>query len=135
VEKFSLRVKFPSGFSPNLQSDTLFGEFWWAYGFLKGFERLEELVKRPAIVLSDPIPEGYLPFPKVPLNFSFENPQEYQQVKKLKKKRWIKASNFKEAVQNSASFEEFCENLSRGAEGAGRGREEKRRTPQDRNCR
>jgi len=114
VKRFSLRVRFLSGFPADLQSDTLFGEFWWAYGFLKGFEKLEELIRRPSLVLSDPIPEGYLPFPKVPLNLSFKNPREYRQTKKLKKKRWIKASNFKEAVQNSASFEEFCENLTAG---------------------
>jgi CRISPR-associated protein Csm4 len=112
VEKFRVRLKINTPLATPFQSDTLFGEFCWHFGFLYGFDRLEKLLKQEVFVaFSDVFPEGWLPMPKFPLKGGFDSVESYKRFKELKKKKFIKVEVFTRAIEESNDFKGFGEKL------------------------
>ncbi|TCK06221.1 type III-A CRISPR-associated RAMP protein Csm4 [Phorcysia thermohydrogeniphila] len=108
-KKLRLLLKFETNYVTPLMADTLFGEFCWVYGWLKGEDELKRLLRdgKP-IAFSDIFPEGYLPFPKYPkdpFSVSPETPEEYGRFKRLKKRRYLEKEIFKECIEKGGSFE------------------------------
>lgn len=63
-----IKIRMLSGGRTPLHSDTLFGSICWTVFYLEGEERLKSLLQRfkenkPAFVLSDGFPQGFLPRP------------------------------------------------------------------------
>jgi len=89
-------ISFPKG-------DMLFGHFANTL-FLQGDERLKDyLHQKPKIILSDFLPDGYLPKPTLPLeNFGVKDSDK----KDFRKKHWISIEN----LQNGQLHE--CENIT-----------------------
>ncbi|MCB1714619.1 MAG: CRISPR-associated protein Csm7 [Candidatus Competibacteraceae bacterium] len=90
-----LRIKPLSAFGSVLKGDTLFGQLCWAVRNRFGEDRLLELLQgyvngRPFVVLSDGLPEGYIPRPALPLHY-FHLPARQDQ-KQLKRLAWIPSS-------------------------------------------
>jgi len=80
-----------SAFGTPLAGDTLFGQLCWTLRHQIGNERLNELLDgypegRPFAVLSDAMPQGYLPLPSLPSRFWQHSTDDR---KALKKKRWL----------------------------------------------
>lgn len=68
----------------SFQADTLWGSFCWALRYLKGEKKLENLIElyqnqKPPLIISDGIPEGYLPRPIL-------KPVSYGKAKELAEK-------------------------------------------------
>lgn len=80
-----------SAFGTPLAGDTLFGQLCWTLRRQLGNARLNDLLHgytagRPFAVLSDAMPQGYLPLPTLPSWFWAKTQVER---KVLKKKRWL----------------------------------------------
>lgn len=79
-----------SRFGTPLHGDTLFGQICWALRFIRGEERLNELLslygKRPFLIVSDAFAVGYLPKPKMPSFMLGESPR---QKKENREKLWL----------------------------------------------
>ncbi len=112
VRKFQAKLRIITPLATTFQSDTLFGEFCWHFSFLYGSDRLKELLSKGAfVVFSDIFPEGRLPMPKFPVKGGFDSIESYKKFKELKKKRFVGVETFKEALEKSSTFEEFCKEL------------------------
>ena len=112
VKKFQAKLRLSTPLATPFQSDTLFGEFCWHFGFLYGSEKLEEcLSKGPFVAFSDLFPEGWLPMPKFPISGGFDSVESYKEFKELKKKRFVRVETFKRALEGSSTFSEFCTEL------------------------
>lgn len=89
---FTLTPK--TAFATDLQGDTLFGQCCWAIRRLYGEDRLTELLEgycdnRPFMVLSNPLPRGFIARPTVSseiLGFDDNNPE---QRKIQKGQKWL----------------------------------------------
>jgi CRISPR-associated protein Csm4 len=80
-----------SAFGTPLAGDTLFGQLCWTLRHQLGNDRLNSLLDgytqgRPFVVLSDAMPQGYLPLPTLPSRF-WANSSVDRKI--LKKKRWL----------------------------------------------
>ena len=109
VRKFQAKIKITTPLATLFQSDTLFGEFCWHFGFLYGLERLEKLLKEgPFVAFSDLFPDGWLPVPRFPIEGGFESVESYKRFKELKKKKFVRVETFRKALEGAGNFEEFC---------------------------
>ncbi|RUM45593.1 MAG: hypothetical protein DSY35_00560 [Desulfurobacterium sp.] len=110
-KKLRLLVKFETPYVTPLLADTIFGEFCWALCWLKGEDKLKEILNHEKpIGFSDLMPKGKLPFPKYPkepLYFSPRTPKDYEITKEFKKKRLLEKDIFKECVGKGKSLEGF----------------------------
>lgn len=88
---FTLSPK--TAFATPLAGDTLFGQCCWAIRHLHGESKLTELLtgymeNKPFMVLSDVMPQGFLPRPNVPASLlGFENDATARKAQKAKK--WL----------------------------------------------
>jgi CRISPR-associated protein Csm4 len=109
--KLRLLLEFETPYVTPLLADTLFGEFCWVYRWLKGEGKLRELLSEEKPVgFSDLLPKGKLPFPKFPhepFYFSPQSSKDYENLKKLKKKRFLKKEVVVECMKEASSFKEF----------------------------
>ena len=120
MASYKITWKPLSGFSTQLDSDTIFGHFCWALNYLyednqkKLKELLMELEKRPALILSSAFPSGKLPKPvyllsqniiaKIWQKLKEESPPPnkidekllYSFNKKVKKNRFIERDSLKQ---------------------------------------
>lgn len=92
MKTYRFTLKILSAFGTPLVGDTLFGQLCWAISHHFGEEKLQKLLKgyaeqRPFAVLSDALPQGYLPLPTLPSRFWAESSETDRKV--LKKKQWI----------------------------------------------
>lgn len=82
-----------TAFATPLAGDTLFGQCCWAIRHLHGEAKLTELLtgyteNKPFMVLSDVMPQGFLPHPNVPASLlGFENDPLVRKAQKAKK--WL----------------------------------------------
>jgi len=110
-KRLRLLVRFETPYVTPLLADTIFGEFCWAFCWLRGEDKLKELLSNEKPVgFSDLLPKGKLPFPKYPkepLYFSPKTPKDYELAKEFKKKRFLEKDVFKECVNKGKSFEDF----------------------------
>lgn len=86
-----------SAFGTPLAGDTLFGQLCWTLRHQLGNARLNELLDGytqglPFVVLSDVLPQGYLPLPSLPSRF-WANSTVDRKI--LKKKRWLPLAEIK----------------------------------------
>jgi CRISPR-associated protein Csm4 len=80
-----------------LAADTLWGHIAWGYRYRHGAEALERWLKTydgdtPPMVISDPLPAGYLPRPALPhkpLPSTQPSPAELDRQKSARKQEWI----------------------------------------------
>jgi len=116
-QKLKLILNFESSFITPLQSDTLFGEFCWAFLYMFGKNRLRNLLSEPpGIVFSDGIPNGYLPIPFFPMkNVSIlrgrsdeEAQKLYKDLKDFKKRKFVSRELFE---KKAACGEKLTEEL------------------------
>ncbi len=100
MDDYRIRVKLKSPGGTPWQSDTLFGHLCWqvAYGaddlsiddFLKPFA-----AGRPAFVLSDGFPGGYLPRPELPRPLATaETLEDYAALKQVRKAAYVTVGDF-----------------------------------------
>ena len=79
-----------SNFATPLMGDTLFGQICWAIRYLYGNSRLNELLENyktePFLIISDSMPNGYLPKPSLPSSFLGEDSKK---KKDNRKKIWL----------------------------------------------
>lgn len=92
MEQLSVTLFLKSGLADPILGDTLFGQLCWAIRNRYGNERLESILEgytsgSPFAVVSDALPEGYLPLPVMPLGWSTLAPGV--ELKELKKRRWV----------------------------------------------
>ena len=91
MKEYRIELTPLSAFGSLLSGDTLFGQMCWAIANRYGEERLRELLvdysTHPFAVCSDGFPNGYLPRPSLPIRYF--TPQEGDDRKVIKKKRWI----------------------------------------------
>ena len=108
-KKLRLLVKFETPYVTPLLADTIFGEFCWVYSWLKGKDKLKELLSdEKPIGFSDLFPKGKLPFPKYPWeDFSPRTPKEYGQFKNFKKRQFVEKELFSRCIKEAASFKDF----------------------------
>lgn len=92
MDTLVLRLKPLTAFGSPLFGDTLFGQLCWAIRYRFGEARLVRLLEgytagRPFVVVSDALPEGYLPRPALPLVYfsAVANAER----KEVKRRRWI----------------------------------------------
>jgi CRISPR-associated protein Csm4 len=94
VKLYRILIHPGTAFATPLKGDTLFGQCCWAIRNLWGEARLIELLQgytdnQPFLVISDPVPEGFLARPAAPphlLGLDTENPRERKQIKA---RRWL----------------------------------------------
>ncbi|QGU32420.1 type III-A CRISPR-associated RAMP protein Csm4 [Thermochromatium tepidum] len=92
METLALRLRPLTAFGSLLLGDTLFGQLCWAARHRFGVKRLTALLAgytagRPFAVVSDALPEGYLPRPALPLSLFREIPGADR--KQAKRRHWI----------------------------------------------
>jgi CRISPR type III-A-associated RAMP protein Csm4 len=114
MEYFKIRLKQKSGLGSCLSADMLFGHIIWQVQYREGEQAveamLEEFKKNPLFLLSNALPEGYLPRPVLPANkLPLPPPSEKQKWlkereagKQFKKSEWIPLDFF---WQHRESFE------------------------------
>ena len=113
-KKLCLKLLFETPVITPLQSDTLFGEFCWTLRFIYGEDKLKKLLsEEKPLGFSDPLPSGYLPMPKYPLDISIENEENYKALKKFKKHSFVKKDTLQECLEKSADLSELMECLFR----------------------
>ncbi len=93
MKSLKIKVKPLSSFGTKFQSDTLFGQFCWIYGYLNGFKKLEEITKsineNHFVAFSDGFINDSLPKPIIePYKFEVN---ELKNAKEYKKTEFIKA--------------------------------------------
>ncbi len=107
-QTYAIEIKPKSSFITPLQADTIFGSLMWAWRYLKGEERLVEVLEAfseaPLFLLSNGFPKGYLPRPLIPLFEPTESLEEARIQKKVKKITLIPEEDYKELVNNLSSF-------------------------------
>lgn len=89
-----IEIQPRTAFATPLKGDTLFGQCCWAIRHLFGEARLTEFLAgytegRPFLVLSDPLPSGYLRRPAVPAHILGMDVDDPKQRKPMKAKRWL----------------------------------------------
>jgi CRISPR-associated protein Csm4 len=103
---FTLSPK--TAFGTPLAGDTLFGQCCWAIRHLFGEEKLTELLtgyleNKPFMVISDAMPQGFLPRPTLPSELlGFDN-SNTKQRKAQKSKKWFSESVLKKPVPEWAN--------------------------------
>ncbi|MFC0969010.1 CRISPR-associated protein Csm4 [Pasteurella multocida] len=95
--RFTLQAQ--SAFGTPLVGDSLFGQCCWAIANRFGTARLTALLEeytqqKPFMVVSDAMPQGYIPLPTLP-SLYWEKGQETDR-KKLKKKQWLKTEHLQQ---------------------------------------
>ena len=104
-----------TAFGTPLLGEVLFGQLCWAVRRLEGEQRLVELLEgygegQPFAVLSDAMPEGFVPLPSIP-GFFWQN-DDGERRKYLKKKTWIPVDALGEDPftwqETACSDEEVC---------------------------
>ncbi len=111
---FKISLRPLSLFQTPLRSDTLWGHICWAIRLLKGESELKNFLaeyKRGnfPIVVSDVLPDGYLPIPMHPgIIKYFDRTKSEIDPKKLKKAKYIPISIYEKLED---SFDAFLENL------------------------
>jgi len=87
--------KILSALETPLQADTIFGHICWAMRYVYGDEELKSFLDsysvQPPMIISDGMPEGYLPVPIIP----FGPANEETNIKQLTKISWVKADSLK----------------------------------------
>ncbi|WP_457679402.1 type III-A CRISPR-associated RAMP protein Csm4 [Thermovibrio sp.] len=112
MRRLKITVKFESPYLTPLHSDTLFGEFCWAFRFLFGEGRLRKALESEGfVVFSDFLPEGKLPVPKKVPFLSFNSYEDYARVKRIKKVKFIDLTLFNSLLAESSSLDEFIDSL------------------------
>jgi len=101
MKLIKLKITPLSSFSTFPKGDMIFGYFAYLL-FQKNDERLENyLNENPKIIISDFLPDGYLPKPALPLDsFGVDDSEK----KEFRKKNWIKIENLQ---KGKFEFEEF----------------------------
>ena len=93
MKSLKIKVKPLSSFGTKFQSDTLFGQFCWIYGYLNGFKKLEEILENVNenrfIAFSDGFINDLLPKPIIE-PYKFEG-SELKNAKEYKKTEFIKS--------------------------------------------
>jgi CRISPR-associated protein Csm4 len=92
-----------TAFATPLRGDTLFGQCCWAIRNLRDEARLAELLQgytggRPFLVLSDPLPEGFLRRPAAPLHLLGLDVDDPRDRKQAKARRWLPEEALKKPV-------------------------------------
>lgn len=105
---FALELKIKSSFVTPLQADTLFGSLIWSLSYLKGEEKVEEVLKafenEPLFLLSDGFPKGYLPRPLLPLTQPVSDIENCKIQKRAKKITLMPEEVFKMIINDLSSF-------------------------------
>lgn len=94
-----LRISFSSPFTEIPTADQLFGQLVWAVSDIRGEAAAGALVERfkdnPPFLISEAIPEGFLPLAVYPPSDSQDKSQESRhKAKRNKKYKWIKIDSF-----------------------------------------
>jgi len=94
-----LRISFSSPFTEIPTADQLFGQLVWAVSDIRGEAAAGALVKRfrdnPPFLISEAIPEGFLPLAVYPPSDNQDKSQESRhKAKRNKKYRWIRIDSF-----------------------------------------
>ena len=114
MKSLKIYIKPLSSFKTKFHSDTLFGQFCWMYGYLCGFNKLEEIIrnidKDYFIAFSDGFVDDLLPRPLIEPH-SFED-YELKNAKEYKKTEFVNAKFLIENRKNlnDKSIFEFCRN-------------------------
>ena len=96
MERLIFTLTPKTAFATPLAGDTLFGQCCWAIRHCFGAEKLTSLLtgyteNEPFMVISDAMPQGFLPRPTVPNDLlGFENNTKLRKVQKAKK--WLPES-------------------------------------------
>ena len=112
MKSLKIYIKPLSSFKTKFHSDTLFGQFCWMYGYLHGFNKLEERIKNINkdyfIAFSDGFINDLLPRPLIK-PYSFED-GELKNAKEYKKTEFVNAEFLIENRKNldDKSIFEFC---------------------------
>ncbi len=93
MKSLKIKLKPSSSFGTKFQSDTMFGQFCWMYGYLKGFKKLEGIIKdineNHFVAFSDGFTNDMLPKPIIE-PYKFEA-GELKNAKEYKKTEFIQA--------------------------------------------
>lgn len=112
MKSLKIYIKPLSSFKTKFHSDTLFGQFCWAYGYLNGFDKLKEVIKNidknHFIAFSDGFINDLLPRPLIK-PYSFED-SELKNAKEYKKTEFVNAEFLIENRKNldDRSIFQFC---------------------------
>lgn len=92
MDAYRITLNLQSAFATPLKGDTLFGQLCWAIRNRLGESRLNECLQgygsgQPFAVLSDALPQGYLPLPKLP-GFCYDKIDDLDR-KAVKKRCWL----------------------------------------------
>ncbi len=101
MQSYQITLSLESAFATALKGDTLFGQLCWAIRNRYGEQRLNACLNgynqnQPFAVVSDALPKGYLPLPKLPS--SFYQAQVSSDRKALKKRHWLPLTALTEPV-------------------------------------
>ncbi|KUJ83443.1 MULTISPECIES: hypothetical protein [Microbulbifer] len=105
MQLFQVTIEPQSPFATPLRGDTLFGQCCWALRNDRGSSVLEQALEgyqqdAPFMVLSDPLPEGYLPRPSMPaaqLGFDLTDVSTRKAQKGL---QWLPLASQSEPLQH-----------------------------------
>ena len=95
-KRYKLQLELKSRLGTPLSADTLFGHLCWGIVYHEGQGRLTEFLQQmksstPPLIISDPLPAGYLPTPKLPLGtIADEWIADYTERKKILKTQWLR---------------------------------------------
>ncbi len=101
MKTYKLKIKITSSLGTPPVADTIWGHICWAIRYREGKDALEAFLAAyegdsPPLLLSDPMPEGFLPVPLLP-NFRAQTDKKiaFDTIKKLGKMLYIPADYFK----------------------------------------
>ena len=101
MKTYLLKIKPQSSFLTPWYADTLFGSLCWVLYWREGEESFKNFLQEyksgnPVFVLSDGLPENFLPAPAHLSLKKIPNPtvEDYQYLKKLKKINWLSLADF-----------------------------------------
>lgn len=103
MEWYQIDIKALTAFATPLKGDTLFGQLCWTIRDQLGNEALEQLLEgytqgAPFLVVSDPMPSGYIKKPFVPGHIMGLDRLDSGTRKQIKKTGWLPTSILKQPI-------------------------------------
>lgn len=111
MKYFKAQLKLASPLGTPLAADTLFGHLCWGIRYSEGGkEELQNFLEAmagdsPALLLSNPFPQGKLPVPIIPflLENNKKSSKDSDDFKDVKKRKWIEFNRLKSAYSPLSS--------------------------------
>lgn len=117
MESYQATLHLQSAFATPLKGDTLFGQLCWAIRNRLGEETLRQCLqgytaRQPFVVVSDVLPAGYWPLPKLPGFLYDEIPG--QDRKTIKQRQWLPQAALQQPVSQWLAHARTAAQLTSG---------------------